>query len=138
MTQNGYVSREASQSAIIASSGSASGCANWRVENIVVPKPRPLNTSSRFQTFMRLLRLTERERRDGREHLDAERLGDGEAEDQVAELALRGRRIADRRGEVIAEDDADADAGADPGANQQLGKVADPVYRSKSALTLAG
>src|SRR6266853_1116834 len=43
---------------------------------------------------------------------DAERLGDGKAEDQVAELALRGRRIAQRGGEVIAEDGADADAGA--------------------------
>src|SRR5687767_215929 len=41
---------------------------------------------------------------------DAERFGHGEAEDQVAELGLRGRRIADRGGEVVAEDGADADA----------------------------
>src|SRR6266852_3788774 len=43
---------------------------------------------------------------------DAKRLGDGEAEDQVAELALSGGRIAQRGGEVVAEDGADADAGA--------------------------
>src|ERR1700756_48023 len=43
---------------------------------------------------------------------DAERLGDGDPEDQVAELALRGRRIAQRGGQIIAEDDAHADAGA--------------------------
>src|SRR5665213_2262262 len=39
---------------------------------------------------------------------DAERFGDGEPEDQVAELALRGRRIADGGGQIVAEDDADA------------------------------
>src|SRR6185437_4860893 len=43
---------------------------------------------------------------------DAERFGDGEPEDQVAELALRRRRIADGGGQIVAEDDADADAGA--------------------------
>src|SRR5437016_12349634 len=43
---------------------------------------------------------------------DAERLGHRKAEDQDAELALRGRRIAQRRREIIAEDGADADAGA--------------------------
>src|SRR6266853_3794120 len=43
---------------------------------------------------------------------DAERLGDGEAEDQVAELTLRGGGIAQRGSEIVAEDGADADAGA--------------------------
>src|SRR5215468_5727643 len=43
---------------------------------------------------------------------DAERLGDGEAENQVAELALRRRRIAQRRCEIVAKNDAHADAGA--------------------------
>src|SRR6267143_1621259 len=43
---------------------------------------------------------------------DAERLGDGKAEDQVGELALSGGRIAQRGGEIVAEDGADADAGA--------------------------
>src|SRR4029079_14511968 len=41
---------------------------------------------------------------------DAEHFGHGEAEDQVAELALGGRGIAHGRGKVVAEDDADADA----------------------------
>src|SRR5688500_8841151 len=41
---------------------------------------------------------------------DAERFGHGKAEDQVAELGLRSRGIADRGGEVVAEDGADADA----------------------------
>src|SRR6185503_11789107 len=57
---------------------------------------------------------------------DAERLGDGEPEDQVAELALRGRRIAQRRGKVIAEDDADADAGA---AHADAGDAGANVFR---------
>src|ERR1700736_875531 len=43
---------------------------------------------------------------------DAERLGHREAEDEVAELALRRRRIAQRGREVMTEDGADADAGA--------------------------
>src|SRR2546423_10646586 len=43
---------------------------------------------------------------------DAERFGHGEPEDEVAELALRGRRVAQRSGEVMAEDCADANARA--------------------------
>src|SRR5215470_3634226 len=43
---------------------------------------------------------------------DAHRLGNGEAEDQVAELALRGGWIAQRGSKIMAEDGADADAGA--------------------------
>ena len=31
---------------------------------------------------------------------------------QVGELSGRGRRVADRRGQIVAEDDANADAGA--------------------------
>src|SRR5690348_18077146 len=56
---------------------------------------------------------------------DAERLGDGEAEDQVAELALRRRRIADRGGQVVAEDDANADAGA---AHADTGNASADVF----------
>src|SRR5215472_5456223 len=41
---------------------------------------------------------------------DAERFGQGEAEDQVAELARGCGRIAHRGGEIVAEDDAHADA----------------------------
>ena len=33
-------------------------------------------------------------------------------EDQVAELALRGRRVAKRGGQIVTEDDAHADASA--------------------------
>src|SRR5215469_1192915 len=43
---------------------------------------------------------------------DAERLGNGKTEDQVAELSRGGRGIAQGGGKVIAEDDADADAGS--------------------------
>src|SRR5207244_4617885 len=43
---------------------------------------------------------------------DAQRLGDGAAEDQVAELAGGGRGLTDRGGEVRAEDGADPDPGA--------------------------
>src|ERR1700761_5416503 len=43
---------------------------------------------------------------------DAERFGHREAENQVAELALSGRRVTHRSGEIVAEDDAHASAGA--------------------------
>src|SRR5437762_12705992 len=43
---------------------------------------------------------------------NAERLGDGEAENQVTELALSSGRVAQRRRQIIAENDAHADAGA--------------------------
>src|SRR3984893_5911055 len=43
---------------------------------------------------------------------DAERLGNGETEDEVGELALSGGWIAQRGGEIVAKDGADADAGA--------------------------
>src|SRR2546429_9250315 len=49
---------------------------------------------------------------------DAERLGDGEAKNQVGKLSGRRRGIPNRRGQVVAEDDADANAGtshAEPG-----------------------
>src|SRR4051794_6050736 len=56
--------------------------------------------------------ISEREQQEQRDQQreDAERFGHGEAEDQVAELALGCRRIAHRRGKVVAEDDAHADA----------------------------
>src|SRR2546423_13973402 len=43
---------------------------------------------------------------------DAQRFGDGEPKDQVAELALRGGRIAQGGGKIMAEDRAHADARA--------------------------
>ena len=60
---------------------------------------------------------------------NAERLGDGEAENQVAELALRGGRIAQRSRQVIAEDDADADAGA---AHADTGNAGSDVFCARS------
>src|SRR5262249_19155939 len=42
---------------------------------------------------------------------DAKRLGDREAENQIAELALRGGRIAQCGGKIMAEDGTDAYAG---------------------------
>src|SRR5664279_4499852 len=61
-------------------------------------------------TRSRLEREQQQQRDQQRE--DAERFGHGEAEDQVAELALGGRRIAQRGSQIVAENDADADAGA--------------------------
>src|SRR5262249_56528282 len=54
----------------------------------------------------------EQEEERDQEREDAQRLGDGEAENQVAELALRRRRIAQRGRQIIAENGAHADAGA--------------------------
>src|SRR5262249_32637774 len=42
----------------------------------------------------------------------ARRLGERETRDQIAELTLRCRRVAQRGGQVAAENRADADAGA--------------------------
>ena len=53
----------------------------------------------------------EEEERD-QEREDAKRLGDSEAENQVAELALRSGRIAHSGRQIVAENDAHADAGA--------------------------
>ena len=47
-------------------------------------------------------------------------------EDQVAELALRRGRIAQRRCQIIPEDDADADAGA---AHPDAGNASPNVFR---------
>jgi hypothetical protein len=54
--------------------------------------------------------LNEQQEQRDQQRENAERFGHGEAEDQVAELALRGGRIAHGGCEVVAEDDADADA----------------------------
>src|SRR5437870_11987082 len=43
---------------------------------------------------------------------DAQRLGDGEAEDQAAELAVGGGRVAQRALQELAEQVADADGGS--------------------------
>jgi hypothetical protein len=57
---------------------------------------------------------------------DAERLGDGEAENQVAELTLRRRRIAQRRRKLVAEDNAYPDAGA---AHADTGNTGADIFR---------
>src|SRR6188768_1602837 len=67
----------------------------------------------------------QQEKRD-QQREDAERFGHREAENQVAELALRGRRIAERGGKVIAENRADADAGA---AHADAGDACANVFR---------
>src|SRR6516164_4403111 len=60
---------------------------------------------------MRRSEPEQQEQRD-QEREDAQRLGDGEAENQVGELALRRRRIAQRGRQIVTENDADARAGA--------------------------
>src|SRR5258708_7936464 len=59
--------------------------------------------------FAPVLQREQQQQRD-QQREDAERFGDGEPEDQVAELTLRGGRIAQSGGQVVAEDDANADA----------------------------
>src|SRR5215207_5307301 len=58
---------------------------------------------------------------------DAERLGHREAEDQPRELAVGGRRVAQRAGEVVREDETDADAGA---AHSEAGETGADELRS--------
>ena len=48
----------------------------------------------------------EQQQQGDQQRKDAERLGHREAENEVAELALRGGRIAQRGGEIMAEDGA--------------------------------
>src|ERR1700733_14924827 len=57
---------------------------------------------------------SEREKQEQRDQQreDAERSGHGEAENQVAELALGGRRVSHRSSKIVSEDDAHAGAGA--------------------------
>src|ERR1700675_4165580 len=68
----------------------------------------------------------EQEQERDQEREDAERLGDGEAENQVAELALRGRRVPQRGRQVTAEDDTDAGTGA---AHADAGNAGTNVFR---------
>ena len=70
------------------------------------------------------LEREEQQQRD-QQREDAERFGHGEPEDQVAELALRGRRIAQGGGQIVAEDRADADAGA---AHADAGNAGTDVF----------
>src|SRR5215472_6610078 len=51
----------------------------------------------------------EQEQQRDQQRKDAERFGHREAEDEVAELPLGSRRIAQRGGEVVTEDRAHAD-----------------------------
>src|SRR5260370_36304870 len=53
----------------------------------------------------------EQQQQGDQQRKDAERLGNREAENQVTELALRGGRIAQCGGEIMAEDGADPYAG---------------------------
>src|SRR5215207_6795579 len=68
----------------------------------------------------------EQEQRDEQRE-DAERLGHREAEDQPRELAVGGRRVAQRAREVVREDEADADAGA---AHSEAGETGADELRS--------
>src|SRR5690606_15842432 len=63
-----------------------------------------------LHAYRRLLREEEEERDQQGE--DAQSFGNGEAEDQAAELAIGGGRVAQGAGEVVAEDMAEADTGA--------------------------
>src|ERR1700731_2691335 len=56
-----------------------------------------------------LLEGKQQQQRD-HERKDPERFGDRKSEDQVAELTLSGRRIAQSRGKVVAENRTDPDA----------------------------
>src|SRR5258708_32267375 len=67
----------------------------------------PLRSKRRENSFSE--RNEQQQQRD-QQRENAERFGHGEAEDQVAELALSGRRVTNGRGEVVAEDHAHADA----------------------------
>src|ERR1700728_1033940 len=57
---------------------------------------------------------------------DAERLGDGKSENQIAKLALRGRRVAQGGGQIAAENNAHAGAGA---AHADAGNPGPDVFR---------
>src|SRR5436305_7969825 len=53
----------------------------------------------------------EQEQQSDQQREDAKRLGHREAENQVAELTLRGGGVAQRRREIVPKDGADAHAG---------------------------
>src|SRR5579863_4664018 len=71
------------------------------------------------------LQCEKQEQRD-QQRKDAERFGNGEAENQVTELALSGGGVAHCGGEIVAEDDAHAGAGA---AEAHAGKTSTNVLR---------
>src|ERR1700742_1884404 len=87
-------------------------------------KARGAESDAPVDPLLSLEREQEKERDQQRE--DAERFGHGEPEDQVAELALRGRRVAQRGCQIVAEDDADADAGA---AHADAGNAGPDIFR---------
>src|SRR5471030_2974637 len=89
----------------------------------MIPKSRN-RFSDKITRKCKLEREQQQQRDQQRE--DAERFGDGKPEDQVAELALRGGRIAQSGGQIIAEDDADADTGA---AHADAGDARTDVFR---------
>jgi hypothetical protein len=67
---------------------------------------------------------SEQQQQRNQERENAKRFGDGEAENQVAELPLRSRRIAQRRRKVVAENDANADA-----AHADTGDTSPDIFR---------
>src|SRR3989304_6226163 len=72
------------------------GCSVRELVAILGTKPRlPIDGLQREQQQQR-----------DQQREDAERFGHGEPEDQVAELALRGRRVADGGGPELAEEPA--------------------------------
>src|SRR5262245_8547582 len=72
-----------------------------------------------------MLQCEQQQQRD-QQREDAERLGHREAENEVAELALRRGRIAQRGSEIVAEDGADAHAGT---AHADAGNTSADVFR---------
>src|SRR6202040_3877795 len=78
---------------------------------------------------------SEREKQEQRDQQreDAERFGHREAENQVAELALGGRRVTHRSGKVVAEDDAHAGACA---THADAGNTSTNVLRGQGNLRI--
>src|SRR5712691_723406 len=96
-----------------------SGMAGIRRRALKAASPRSRSKETRSDDFppwrapLRASSLEgEQQQERNQQREDAERFGDRKAEDQVGELALSGGRIAQRGSEIVAEDGADADAGA--------------------------
>src|SRR6185295_2803605 len=86
----------------------------WTHDRLLLRVPTSRTPMAGFRSACGAGRREDQDERDA-EAEDAQRFRDGEAEDQVAELLLRGGRVADRGLQVVAEDRAHADAGAGHG-----------------------
>src|SRR6185295_16715263 len=95
-------------------------------ESILLPDRKPEQRCRSGASVERLESEQQEERDQQRE--DAERFGHGKPEDQVAELALCSRRIAQRGGEIVTENRTDADARA---AHADAGNAGADVLRCK-------